>query len=141
MGKQKSSFLGQGWAFIPEISESNGETMMVSKEKDIKESLFILFSTSPGERIMHPEYGCNLNKFVFEPITNTLYNRIKDAITHAILLFEPRIKLMDIKIKTDDAQENKLEIAVEYTIIQTNSRQNMVYPMYLREGTNIKTID
>lgn len=141
MSKQKTSFLGQGWPFIPEISASNGELRMVEKEKDIKESLFILFSTTPGERIMHPEYGCNLNKLVFEPVTNALYNRVKDAVTHAILLFEPRIKLKDIKITVDEKQVDKLDIAIEFTIIQTNSRQNMVYPMYLLEGTNIKTID
>jgi len=54
------SFLGTGWSFPPEFDPVSGSVVLVSNEKDIGESLDILLSTSLGERVMQPRYGCNL---------------------------------------------------------------------------------
>ena len=56
-----NSFLGTGWKFPPEFNNQTGTVEMVSDYTDIKESLDILLSTSLGERVMQPDYGCNLN--------------------------------------------------------------------------------
>lgn len=140
MKQDKASFLGRGWSFPPEFEQAGNQVKMVEKEQDIRESLFILLSTTPGERIMHPDYGCGLERLVFEPSTNRLYRKIKDRITHSILLFEPRVKLISIDIEQVPGEEGILYITVDYSIIQTNSRQNMVYPMYLIEGTQVKGV-
>lgn len=140
MKKDKASFLGRGWSFPPEFEQAGNQVKLVEKELDIRESLFILLSTSPGERLMHPDYGCGLNHFVFEPTTNRLHRKIKDRIEHAILLYEPRIDLIYINIEQVPGEEGILYITIDYSIIQTNSRQNMVYPMYLIEGTQIQEV-
>lgn len=113
---------------------------MVSEESDIRESLFILLSTKPGERIMHPEYGCNLRSLVFEVINETTLTQIKKAIEKAILYFEPRITLEQIEIEVTDQLEGKVNINLLYTIRKTNTRSNMVYPYYLIEGTEVKLL-
>ncbi|MBL0911963.1 MAG: GPW/gp25 family protein [Bacteroidia bacterium] len=138
MKTDKTSFLGRGWSFPPEF-EASGDTHMVEKEKDIRESLFILLSTTPGERIMHPDYGCGLNKLVFEPGSSSLVRSIQDMVQYAILMFEPRIKLQTVDVEYS-SQEALVYITIDYYVRQTNTRQNMVYPMYLIEGTNLQGI-
>ena len=131
------SFLGRGWSFPPEFNKESKQVEMVKEEKDIKESLSILLSTSLGERVMQPTYGCNLADYQFEPTNNSLIGFLKDLIENAILIFEPRIKLEKIEI-TDpgsfDLIEGKLQISLDYSIAGTNSRYNYVYDFYKREA-------
>ena len=139
MKMDKNSFLGRGWGFPPEFDHGN-EVRMAEKEEDIRESLFILVSTVPGERLMHPDYGCGLNQLVFEPMSSTLFRKIRDRIEYAILMFEPRVKLIEITVEPVPGDEGILYVTIDYYVRQTNSRQNMVYPMYLIEGTNLQQI-
>ena len=110
---------------------------MVSDEADVQSSLEILLTTRPGERIMRPDYGCNLDELLFEPLTTTFKTFIKDLVTTAILYHEPRIEVNKIDIDETDELEGRVVIAIEYTIRSTNSRYNFVFPFYRNEGTEI----
>ena len=68
----KNSFLGTGWAFPPEFVKEQKQTKMTSNEEDIKSSLHILLTTRLGERVMLPQYGCNLEELLFESLNRTL---------------------------------------------------------------------
>ena len=111
---------------------------MVSEEKDIHESLHILLSTRPGERIMLPEFGCDIKSMVFEVVDSSNISLMKNMIKNAILFFEPRITLEDIDIQFADELGGKLLIDIQYTIRKTNTRSNMVFPYYIAEGTEVK---
>lgn len=113
---------------------------MVAGEHDIRESLLILFSTVPGERVMLPDFGCDLHGNIFDGADNTTLTHIKSLIADAILFFEPRIKLEEIQLDTDQMPEGVLQIVLDYTVLATNSRSNMVIPYYLTEGTNVRAI-
>ena len=52
-----SSFLGTGWGFPPTFTRGGGDVQMMSGPEDIHESLQILFSTQPGERLMQDAFG------------------------------------------------------------------------------------
>ncbi len=132
------AFLGTGWAFPPEFGPNARQVKMVSREADIKESLRILLSTSPGERVMQPTFGCGLRPRVFDSINQSTISLISDIIRRAILFFEPRITLDTIRVDTQQQYEGVLNIFLEYTIRSTNNRNNMVYPFYFKEGTDIK---
>lgn len=127
-------FLGRGWSFPPELTDSG--VQMSAYEQDIEESLRILFSTSPGERVNRYEYGCPLRRYVFEPITTETTVQMRNDITRAIILFEPRITLEDVSFE-EQPEKGVLLIRLTYTVVRTNNRNNMVYPFYLNEGTNI----
>jgi phage baseplate assembly protein W len=132
------SFLGTGWSFPPEFNAASREVQRVSEDEDIQQSLFILFSTYPGERVMQPSYGCELRSMVFEIITESTETAIKDIIARAILFFEPRVDLNLIDLNKDQIEQGILNILVEYTVRTTNTRSNIVYPFYIQEGTNIQ---
>lgn len=128
------SFLGRGWKFPLSFSKSGVE--MSETDDDIDESLRILFSTYPGERIMHPDYGCRLRDFRFRQFNETFIALLKDEINRAILFHESRISVEKISV-TKSEDSDVVRIAVEYTIRMTNTRRNLVFPFYLNEGTDI----
>ncbi len=136
--ENEKSFLGAGWAFPPDFPLSNYQNSMVAAEKDIQQSLMILLGTTPGERVMHLDFGCGINRLVFEPISNSLFTKLKDLVEQAILLFESRIKLNEVKVEYNPLVEGVIYISLDYTIRTINTRQNLVYPFYRLEGTNIK---
>lgn len=131
-----NSFLGTGWSFPPTFNKESRGVVMTSDVEDINKSLEILFSTALGERLMQPKYGANLDRFLFEPITESLKTYMKDLINDAILYHEARIKLLDLQLEAIEL-EGRIDITLEYMIKGTNSRYNYVYPYYLEEGTNI----
>ena len=139
MGKIKideNSFLGRGWSFPPVFTRGENGVTMVDEEEDIRQSLIILLSTIKGERIMQPDYGANMEELLFEPLNVSFAKRMSDKIERAILFYEPRIKTDDISYNQDN-ENGLVEIRIDYTIIATNNRRNMVYPYYLNEGTDI----
>ncbi|MNU56227.1 Lysozyme [compost metagenome] len=131
------SFLGTGWSFPPSFDKTSRFVRMSSDEKDIKESLEVLLSTRPGERIMLPGYGCSLETLLFESINLTLTTQITEIIRTAILYYEPRIDLENLTLDEEYILDGRIDIIIDYRIRTTNSRQNMVYPFYRNEGNDI----
>ena len=140
MSDVDKAFLGVGWSFPPQFHRhADGlGVKLVMEEDDIAESLRILLSTSPGERLMQPSYGCGLHKMVFETINQSTITRLKDLIERAVLFFEPRITLESIDIDTENVLEGMLKIRLNYTVRKTNSRSNIVYPFYYLEGSQVR---
>ena len=134
---EDKSFLGTGWAFPPSFEPRTGGVTLVSADEDIAQSLRILFGTTPGERVMQPTYGCDLKSMVFEEITDSTVTDIKDIIERAIRFFEVRITLNAVEIDESEWLEGILRIVLDYTIRTTNTRSNLVFPLYLREGSGV----
>lgn len=130
-----SSFLGTGWSFPPTFNQDSGTVEMVSDEEDIFQSLEIILSTRPAERIMQPDFGCELSQFVFEEISQGLITAIKGTISDALLYHEPRIDVEEINI--DESEAGLLLINVIYRVRVTNSRFNLVYPFYINEAQTV----
>src|ERR1044072_711915 len=135
-------FLGKGWSLPRTFHKDNGESdcfiQMVAAREDIEQSLHILVSTSLGERVMQPLYGCNLEDYQFESMSSTLVGFIRDLVTKAILYHEARITVDNITVSQSDSWEaiqGYLRINIDYIISATNSRFNYVYDFYIREGS------
>lgn len=137
MSEKDNLFLGRGWSFPPEFEGKPISIKMVSALSDIKESLWILLATTPGERVMNPGYGCGINSMMFESIDLSVKTSIQSLIESAVLFYEPRIDLHDVLVTLDDYLEGVLKIELIYTVISTNTRNNMVYPFYLKEATHV----
>jgi uncharacterized protein len=137
MSTTSNSFLGTGWAFPPSFNHESASVTLVSGEDDIKESLNILLSTSLGERVMQPKYGCDLTDYIFEGLNSSVIGYIKDRVKNAILYYEPRIIAEKITVTNDDSFdliEGRFVISIDYTIPGTNSRFNYVYDYYKNEA-------
>ena len=108
---------------------------MVDGEDDIEQSLTILLATRRGERVMQPDFGCDLSEFLFAEITSGLIGQVRDLVSDAILDHEPRVLLNEVEVSDERADEGLLLITIDYTVRATNSRFNLVYPFYLREAS------
>lgn len=125
------SFLGSGWSFPPRF-RIDGTLEMAHAEQDIRESLIIILSTSPGERVMQPAFGCGLRALVFESVDEGLRTRIKDVVVRAVRQFEHRVEVELVAVHGDGDAINAgvLHIELSYRIRATNTAANLVFPFY-----------
>ena len=130
-------FLGRGWSFPPTFDQAIAGVEMLDQEVDVASSLHILLTTAQGERIMVPEYGCNLDELLFESLDTRTKTLMTDKIEAAIVYFEPRIELESVRLDDSGELEGVVLIEVIYRIISTNTRYNFVFPYYKQEGTDL----
>ncbi len=136
--EKENSFLGRGWSFPPTFSNTGIVGVeMVEKELDIEQSLEVLLNTGKGERIMLPDYGCDLHLFLFNSINDSEMNLLQEMIRSSIINYEPRIELNDVIIDRSDFQDGIIRVKLDYTVATTNTRFNLVLPYYKVEGTGI----
>ena len=139
--KTKNNFLGRGWSFPPTFEKELQSVELVEDEIDIEQSLKLILSTRPGERLTNPNFGCALHNYLFEPLINSTIYLMKDAIEKAILYYEPRITLEEVDVDTDRELEGIININLVYTIRKINVRSNIVFPFYKLEGTLVNEDD
>lgn len=131
------SFLGTGWSFPPEFAQNGRSVAMTSDEVDIQKSLEILFGTAAGERVMTPRYGLDPHELLFEPTSTTMKAFLKDRITTAILVHEPRIRVVGLEVDSPDPDAGTCRISLEYEVRATNSRYNLVFPFYRHDSSEM----
>ena len=125
------SFLGTGWK-LPVAVDDRGRIGMVSDDESVRQSIWTILSTAPGERVMRPNFGCGLAEMVFAPNTPGTAGQIMSAVREALIQWEPRIDVLEVDAVPDDTQPNLLSIAVSYLVRSTNNQFNLVYPFYLQ---------
>lgn len=136
MTSASSSFLGKGWHFPPSFTENGRDIWRVADEEDIQQSLHVLLATAQGERVMLEDFGCDLNRFVFEEADRNLGNHLAGIVKAALLRHEPRIEVEKVEAEISRETEGLLLIHVVYQVLATNSRYNLVYPFYRNEGVS-----
>jgi hypothetical protein len=126
-------FLGQGWAF-PVGVDAGGKIKVSREEEDIRQAIWIILSTSKGERVMRPDFGCGIHDFVFASINTASVALIENSVREALTLWEPRIEVTGVQVSTENVAKGELLVSVDYKVRTTNNRFNLVYPFYLTEG-------
>ena len=128
------AFLGVGWSFPVTPDAAAQDVARAEHEEDIRQSIRIILETSPGERVMRPDFGSGLMAMVFEPINYTTLALVKQRVEHALVLWEPRIDVREVTVSVNGAVRNRLDINISYEVRTTNTFYNLVYPFYLQEG-------
>lgn len=134
-----ADFLGSGWVFplradFANEDSDNPQIALSSGEANIEESIRIILSTSQGERVMRPNFGCGLNRLIFAPINASTVGQITYHIRTALTEWEPRIDNIGVEVSLDSEEESRININVSYTVRSTNNRRNLVYPFYLESA-------
>ena len=135
--EQNLLFIGRGWSFPPRFNKESASVKMLTQEADIASSLEVLLQTARGERVMLPQYGCNLDELIFENLDTRMKTLMTDKIESAILYHEPRIELEKVTLDESRELEGVILIELIYRVKTTNSRFNFVFPFYKLEGTDI----
>jgi phage baseplate assembly protein W len=143
LGNDIPSFLGTGWSFPPRFAKGAvpsdpdapaGFVEMTTGVEDIEASLRILFRTTVGERFLVPTYGLDLHEMLFDSVSTTTTTYLEERIKTAILIHEPRIALLSLRIDTSRQPEGLLRIVLDYAVRATNSRYNLVFPFFTSDS-------
>jgi phage baseplate assembly protein W len=124
------AFVGRGIAYPMRVSASGG-IALVSRDEEIAESMRLILGTSPGERPMRPDFGCPIHEHVFAPADATTTGLIAFEVRNSLTRWEPRIEVLDVAVRRDDAVETLLYIDVSYSVRETNDPRNLVFPFYV----------
>jgi phage baseplate assembly protein W len=125
----EKDFLGIGLRFPFRIEE--GKLAWSKYEDSIRESVMLILSTALGERVMRPDFGCKLHELVFSPNDTSTASLAIFHVEEALKKWEPRIELIKVDANADKKEGDRLNISIEYRVISTNTRYNLVYPFYL----------
>ena len=116
-----------GWKFPISVDAKTGKIRTTSLEEDIKQSVKILLNTVRGERLKHSNYGSQLTRFVFEPISYHLVREIEEEVYNTLRYWEKRIEDINIEILHKKSNEAELLMQISYTIIETGTRDDINY--------------
>lgn len=123
-----------GWNFPVEVDPISGKIKTTDIKEDIKQSILILLGTSPGERLFHKGYGCNLKRFLFEPVTFELIRGIRDEILQTVTYWEKRITAVEVDIENSVDDDSVLVFIINYRIKQTMERDSAVFTYDIMQG-------
>jgi len=142
-----ADFLGVGWSTSLHVDPDGGDdgqgSVAVSRfEDNIRESIITILSTSPGERQMRPDFGCEIHTLVFAANTSTTAGRAAFFAERSLRRWEPRIDIRSVEARPDvvtgaskpAGSSSRILVQIEYQVIATNTIFNLVYPFYLTEG-------
>ena len=122
-------FIGAGWAF-PLRTDATGGIALVSREREVEESIRLILGTAPGERPMRPEFGCRIHDEVFAEADAATAGRIAADVRTALRRWEPRVSVDEVIVTADADEPSTLYIDVRYSVRSTNDRRNLVFPFY-----------
>lgn len=128
----KSEFLGRGWKFPVNVN-SRGGTASSEYETDVLEAISLILRTSRGERVMQPDFGCGIHEMVFSAIDTATAGLVEEMVREALVLWEPRIEVKDVKATLESYLQGRMDISIDYRVRATNNEFNLVYPYYLKE--------
>lgn len=105
----------------PFIGGPEGVLSRQTDERLIRNDLLQLLLTSPGERIMRPDFGSPIRRYVFENMDRASLNSLKDAINQTILDNEPRVIVSDIILTPYDNGVLDIKIFGVFNIDKNNA--------------------
>jgi phage baseplate assembly protein W len=126
-----SDFLGRGWKFPP-ATDDRGGVATTSAEDKIRESILIILGTSKGERVMRPDFGCDIHEFTFAVANANTLTMMRSAVRETLIRFEPRIDVMEVEVSTERIESGRVDIRLQYQVRATNAEANLVFPFYLK---------
>jgi Bacteriophage baseplate protein W len=127
-GNQRD-FLGVGWKFPLQVTPG-GQIAQARYEQRIEESIYLILSTAKGERVMLPEFGCGLRRFLMQPNNGATRAQIEREVTLALRRWEPRIAVTQVDVAPGDDPALVL-IEIQYAHVFSGRRDSLVYPFYL----------
>ncbi|SMG62219.1 GPW/gp25 family protein [methanotrophic bacterial endosymbiont of Bathymodiolus sp.] len=122
--------LGAGWGFPIIPTGRDGNLELVSGPDKVRQAIWLILETEPGERLMRPAFGCGLRRYLMKPNTSATRALIQRDVERSLSSWEPRIRLSEISVEPGN-DPSLVVIAIYYTHIRDGSAGNFVYPFYL----------
>jgi uncharacterized protein len=105
---------------------STGGIRMVAEQSAVRQSILLLLTTVPGERVMRPDYGCDLQKLVFSPNDATTHGLAIHYVRRALERWEPRIDILRLDAEANGKDPERMDIVLEYRVRKTVQSENLI---------------
>jgi phage baseplate assembly protein W len=116
----------------PGLSQDpHGGLAMVEMEESVRQAIYLLLTTVPGERVMRPRYGCDLYQLVFSPNDNTTAGLAIHYVKRALDQFEPRVDVVRLDAGADPDDPGRLVVSLEYRVRATQQLGQVTVSMSL----------
>jgi uncharacterized protein len=110
---------------------SRGGVAMVQEDASIRQAIFLLLSTVPGERVMLPEYGCNIHRLIFSPNDDTTAGLAIYYVRRALERWEPRIDILLLDAQRNGENLEQLDVILEYRVKATQHVESLTFGLNL----------
>ena len=117
----------RGWKFPPSFDPFGGNVEMSDGLRSIKESLFLLLNTAPGERCMALRYGCDIDSLAFQNLNQNTKTYMSNNIKAAITRWERRINVESVELSQETEMMGTIHIKIVYTVLATGLKDEFLY--------------
>lgn len=90
--------LGTGWDLALAPDPVRGALGYRGGPEKVRQAIQVILLTEPGERVMRPDFGCGLRRYLMEPNTVAVRASLQRAVTTAIEAWEPRVRLLEVAV-------------------------------------------
>lgn len=115
---------GRSMGFPPRVGP-DGRITWSAGELNVRESICIILRTRPGERLMRPDFGCGLDRYLFEPNNVSTLRLIQEEVKRSLVRWEPRVTLNDIQVATNSQDLRSVDITIHYTLVATQKQERL----------------
>lgn len=128
-----SDFLGAGWAF-PVGVDTRGRIGLAQREQDVEQAMKMILLTPKGQRVMRPEFGCQIHDLLFAPNDGNTAGLAAYYVEEALAMWEPRIEVIAVDVSPDPRDQARILITIDYEIKAVHDRRSLVFPFYRIPG-------
>jgi phage baseplate assembly protein W len=114
--------------------DARGRIALAHRERDIEEAIQIILLTPKGQRVMRPEFGCQIHELLFAPNDSATASLAEFYVREALNMWEPRITLIEVRAVPDPDASERMLIEIVYEIRKTHDRRSLVFPFYRIPG-------
>lgn len=123
-------FIGAGWSY-PLGTDASGRVSLVTREREIEQSIRLILGTAIGERPMRPTFGCRIHDHVFGPANSATAGQIAYDVRDALERWETRVEITAVRVDFDRINDGILYVDIGYQIRGLNDPRNLVFPFYV----------
>jgi phage baseplate assembly protein W len=124
--------LGRGLRFPVSLNPS-GAVSSAASHDHVRQSLFVLLGTAPGERVGRPDFGCRIHDLMFAPNSALTAARAEVYCEEAIARHEPRVARLSVHAAAHPDEPNRLDIRIRYELVGEVDARELTYPLHLHD--------
>lgn len=122
--------IGRGLAFPLHLNDQS-HLATVADDANIRRSIRLILFTVPGERLMRPDFGCEIHSLIFHPCNDQTAATAERYVREALQMWEPRIEVIDVAVSFENVEIGEMIINISYRHKQQHDLRSLVVPYYI----------
>jgi phage baseplate assembly protein W len=124
-------WIGRGISFPPRVGP-DGRIAWSEGADNVRDCIRVILTTEPRQRLLLPDFGCGLNRLLFEPNTAATRQQVQDQVRKALARWEPRITVESVSVESDAQDPQSAVVTITYRLISTQDRERVQLSVSLK---------